>query len=289
MAESQPESFHPYDASSFEGPSQRKKREVPDGLWLRCPGCEATVYRKTVAENLQICPECDHHFRLNARERIAQLADTDSFEEHFTDIAPADPLQFQWADRTYTDYLRSKQQATGNTEAVLTGVAYIRGRRVGLGVMDGDFILGTMGAALGEKVTLLIEKATAEVLPLVIVCTSGGARMHEGAVSLMQMGKTAAALGRLDDAGGLYISVLADPTTGGVTASFAMLADVILAEPGALIGFAGPRVFANILKSPPPEGFQTAEFLLDHGFINRVVHRRNLRSELATLIDYCAG
>jgi acetyl-CoA carboxylase carboxyl transferase subunit beta len=170
---------------------------------------------------------------------------------------------------------------------VLTGIAYIKGRRVALGVMDGEWLMGSMGSVVGEKVTLLIEKATETSLPLIIVCTSGGARMHEGALSLMQMGKTAAALGRLDDTGGLYISVLTDPTTGGTTASFAMLADIIIAEPGALIGFAGQRVIANAMKTDLPEGFQRAEFLLEHGFVDRIVNRKDLRSELAQLIDYC--
>jgi acetyl-CoA carboxylase carboxyl transferase subunit beta len=166
-------------------------------------------------------------------------------------------------------------------------VAYIKGRRAALGVMNGEFIMGSMGSVIGEKLTLLIEKATAEKLPLIIVCTSGGARMHEGALSLMQMAKTSAALGRFDEAGGLYIAVLADPTTGGTTASFGMLGDVIIAEPGALIGFAGARVIANTIRTELPDGFQKAEFLLEHGFIDRIVHRKELRSELARLIDYC--
>jgi acetyl-CoA carboxylase carboxyl transferase subunit beta len=225
---------------------------------------------------------------VGARNRIVQLADPDSFEELFAEIAPADPLEFNWAGKSYAERVRSEQEKTGNTEAVLTGIAYIKGRRVALGVMDGDWLIGTMGSVVGEKVTLLIEHATASALPLVIVCASGGARMHEGALSLMQMGKTSAALANFDDAGGLYVALLSDPTTGGMTASFAMLADFIIAEPGALIGFAGQRVIANTIKSELPEGFQRAEFLLEHGFIDMIVHRKNLRSELAKLIDYCA-
>jgi acetyl-CoA carboxylase carboxyl transferase subunit beta len=225
---------------------------------------------------------------MGARNRIVQLADPDSFEELFAEIAPADPLEFNWAGKSYAERVRSEQEKTGNTEAVLTGIAYIKGRRVALGVMDGDWLIGTMGSVVGEKVTLLIEHATASALPLVIVCASGGARMHEGALSLMQMGKTSAALANFDDAGGLYVALLSDPTTGGMTASFAMLADFIIAEPGALIGFAGQRVIANTIKSELPEGFQRAEFLLEHGFIDMIVHRKNLRSELAKLIDYCA-
>ena len=281
-----PPSFLPFEPAAEEPAPARKKLDVPDGLWLRCGGCEGMVYRKTVTEHLDVCPECGHHFRLSAPRRIEQLADPGSFEELFADIAPADPLQFRWDQKTYADRIAAEQKKTGRTEAVLTGIAYIKGRRVALGVMDGDWLMGSMGSVVGEKVTRIIEEATASRLPLIIVCTSGGARMHEGALSLMQMGKTSAALGRFDDAGGLYISVLADPTTGGTTASFAMLADITLAEPGALIGFAGTRVIANTIKSDLPEGFQTAEFLLEHGFIDRIVHRRDLRSEIARLIDY---
>ena len=277
----------PYDASSMGGPPIREKRDIPDGLWMRCPGCEEMVYRKAVAENVEICPQCEHHFRLNARQRIDQLVDPDTFEELFAEIAPADPLNFKWRGQTMAERIKVEQEKTGNTEAVLTGVAYIRGRRAALGVMDAGWLIGTMGCVVGEKITLLIERATEELLPLVIVCTSGGARVHEGALSLMQMGKTSTALARFDDAGGLYISVLADPTTGGTTASFAMLGDVILAEPGALVGFAGQRVIANTIKTELPEGFQRSEFLLEHGFIDRIVHRRQLRGEIVRLIDYC--
>lgn len=287
MGESTGQSFHPFDAHTFEGPPARKKRDVPDGLWSRCPGCEDMVYQKAVTENLHVCPECDHHFRLNASLRIEQLADTDTFEEFFTDIAPADPLDFEWDEKTYVNRIAKEQEKTGNREAVLTGIAYIRGRRVALGVMDGDWLMGSMGSVVGEKITLLIEKATDTALPLIIVCTSGGARMQEGALSLMQMGKTAGALAHLDDAGGLYISVLADPTYGGTSASFAMLADIIVAEPGAMIGFAGQRVIANAMNADLPQGFQSAEFLLEHGFLDMIVHRKNLRSELSRLIDFC--
>lgn len=279
----------PYDPSVFEGPAFRKKRDVPDGLWMRCPGCEGMVYRKVVTENMEVCPNCGHHFRVGAAARVRQLVDPDSFEELFADVQPADPLGFTWRGQTLAERTRAEQAKTGNTEAVLTGIAYVKGRRVALGVMDGEWLMGSMGCVVGEKVTLLVERATRDRVPLIVVCASGGARMHEGALSLMQMGKTSAALARLDDAGGLYISVLADPTTGGTLASFAMLADVVLAEPGALIGFAGQRVIANTIKSELPEGFQRAEFLLEHGFIDLVVPRRDLRSELARLIDYLGG
>jgi len=265
----------------------RKKREMPDGLWMRCPDCENMLYRKVVAENMEVCPKCQYHFPVGAKQRIEQLTDPDTFEELFADILPSDPLQFKWAGQTYAERLKAEQAKTGLTDACLTGAAYIKGRRIALGVMDGEFLRGSMGSVVGEKITLIIEEAAGKSLPLVIVTTSGGARMHEGAVSLMQMAKTAAALARLDDAGGLYVSVLADPTTGGTTASFAMLADVTIAEPGALIGFAGPRVIANAMKAELPEGFQTAEFLMDKGFVDMIVPRKELRSEIARLIDYC--
>jgi len=287
MSEQDSQTFRPYDTSSFEGPSVRKKREVPDGLWMRCPGCEEILYRKVVVENLDVCPQCDHHFRIGARRRIETLVDPDSFEELFSDVAPADPLKFEWAGKTFADRIRAEQEKTGSTEAVLTGIAYVKGRRIALGVMDGEWLMGSMGSVVGEKITLITEEATRSSLPLVIVCMSGGARMHEGALSLMQMGKTSAALGRFDEAGGLYIAILTDPTTGGTTASFAMLADVILAEPGAEIGFAGKRVISNTIKAELPEGFQQSEFLKDHGFVDRIVPRRELRNEIARLIDYC--
>ncbi len=287
MSETPKEPVRPFDPSVFQGPAPRKKHDVPEGLWLRCPGCGDMLYSKHVEDNLNVCPECDHHFRISARQRIVQLADTDTFEEMFEDILPADPLNFHWRGQSYAERIKKEQKKTGNSEAIITGVGYIRGRRVALGVMDGKFLMGSMGSVLGEKVSLLAEHATENGLPLIIVCTSGGARMHEGVLSLMQMGKTSAALAKLDDAGGLYISVLVDPTTAGVLASFATLADVTVAEPGALIGFTGKRVIANTVKSELPEGFQTAEFLLEHGFLDLIVHRRDLRSQLAGLIDYC--
>ncbi len=285
MAE--PEIYRPYDPRAFEGPAVRRKRDIPEGLWMRCSGCETTLYRKTVTENLEVCPECGHHFRMGARARVAQLADPDSFEELFTDIAPADPLEFRWAGKSYAERVRQEQAKTGNTEGVLTGIAYVKGRRVAVGVMDFDFLGGSMGSVIGEKLSLLVERACADSLPLIIVCMSGGARMHEGALSLMQMAKVSAALAKLDEAGGLYIAVLTDPTTGGTTASFAMLADIAIAEPKALIGFAGERVIANTIRADLPEGFQRAEFLQEHGFVDLIVARKDLRSEIAKLIDYC--
>ena len=212
--------------------------------------------------------------------------DPASFEELFTDVEPSDPLNFRWAGKSYADRIAAEQARSGNTEAVLTGVGYVKGRRVAIGAMDGEWLMGTMGSVVGEKLTSLIEHATEHKLPLVIVCMSGGARMQESALSVMQMAKTSASVARLDDAGGLYVVVMTDPTTAGVAASFASLGDVHLAEPGAMIGFAGPRVIENTIKATLPEGFQSAEFMLEHGFVDRIVHRHNLRTEIARIIDY---
>ncbi len=287
MAENDQGMYKPYDPSVFDGPEIRPKREVPDGLWMRCPGCEGMLYNKSVAENLNVCPDCGHHFRMGAPRRVETLADPDSFEELFSDIAPADPLKFEWAGKKFSDRIAAEQAKTGRLEGMLTGIAYIKGRRVALGVMDGEWLMGSMGSVVGEKIALLVEEATAKSLPLILICMSGGARMHEGALSLMQMAKTSAALARFDDAGGLYIAILTDPTTGGTMASFAMLGDIIIAEPGAEIGFAGKRVISNTINAELPEDFQKSEFLVDHGFVDMIIPRNDLRSELARLIDYC--
>jgi len=268
------------------GRTANRKVEVPEGLWMRCPKCEAMVYRKLLAEHLHVCPECDYHYRIPARVRIEQLADPGTFEEFLADLEPADPLNF--VDRMpYPERIKQTQRKTGEKEAIVVGKAFIRGRAVILGVMDPFFIMASMGAVVGEKVTAAVERAMQEGIPLVLVTASGGARMQEGMISLMQMAKTAAAIARFSDAGGLYITVMTDPTTAGVAASFAFLGDIILAEPGAMIGFAGPRVIANTIKAELPEGFQTAEFMLEHGFVDRIVHRKNLRREIARIIDYC--
>ncbi len=263
-----------------------EKVGVPAGLWTRCAKCEHMVYEKEVAEALFVCPECGHHRRVDARTRIEQLVDPDSFEEFAKDLRSTDPLKFK--DRIpYSERLKKEQAKTGELEAVLVGRAFIRGRAVILGVMNPSFIMASMGAVVGEKVTRAIERAIDDNLPLVIVTSSGGARMQEGMISLVQMAKTSAALARLDDAGGLYIVVASDPTTAGVAASFASLGDVILAEPKAMIGFAGPRVIANTINAELPEGFQTAEFMLEHGFVDRIVDRADLRREIARIIDFC--
>jgi acetyl-CoA carboxylase carboxyl transferase subunit beta len=259
---------------------------VPAGLWTRCEKCEHIIYEKELAEALHVCPECGHHRRIDARTRISQLVDPDTFEEFAADLRATDPLNFK--DRIpYPERIAREQEKTGERDAIIVGKAFVRGRKVVLGVMNPAFIMASMGAVVGEKVTRAIEKAIDDNLPLVLVTASGGARMQEGMISLVQMAKTSAALARLDDAGGLYIVVATDPTTAGVAASFASLGDVILSEPKAMIGFAGPRVIANTINAELPEGFQTAEFMLEHGFVDRIVHRSDLRREIARIIDYC--
>src|SRR5688500_10080151 len=244
------------------------------------------MFRRVVEESFHVCPGCQHHFRISARTRIAQLVDEGSFEERYADVEPLDPLKFT-DKKNYKDRLVAEQKKTGNPDAVVCGNAVIKGRPIVLAVMDPTFMMGSMGSVVGEKITRTIEAAADEKLPLLIVSCSGGARMQESSLSLMQMAKTSAALARLDDAKQVFISLLADPTTGGVTASFAMLGDFIIAEPKALIGFAGPRTIWNTIKVELPEGFQRSEFLQDHGFVDFVVHRKDLRSEIARLVDFC--
>ncbi|MEZ6124499.1 MAG: acetyl-CoA carboxylase, carboxyltransferase subunit beta [Planctomycetaceae bacterium] len=268
---------------------KRPKRGVPEGLWLRCDGCGGTVFRNQVEEHLNICPECDHHFYVPTQARIRQLLDPDSFEEWYADMRPGDPLGF--ADRKpYKERLVAEQERTGMIDACTVGRGYMRGRPLVFGMTDSAFIMGSMGSVVGEKLCRAVEKATELSLPLVIVSGSGGgARMHEGIISLMQMGKVSAALARFRRARGLFISVLTNPTMGGVAASFASLGDVVIAEPNALVGFAGPRVVQATCKIDLPDGFQTSEFLLKHGFVDRIIHRAQLRSELARIIDYCVN
>jgi len=265
-----------------------KESGIPEGLWVRCTECSDMLFRKVVEEALYVCPNCQYHFRISAQQRIEQLVDTGSFEERHADIKPADPLNF--TDRiAYKDRLEAEQKKTDRPDAVICGKGFIKGRPIMMAVMDPTFMMGSMGSVVGEKITRTIEDAAAEKMPLLIVSCSGGARMQESSLSLMQMAKTSAALARLDDAKQLFISLLADPTTGGVTASFAMLGDFIIAEPKALIGFAGPRTIWNTIKVELPEGFQRSEFLQEHGFVDFVVHRKDLRSEIARLMDYCAA
>lgn len=265
----------------------KKKRGVPEGLWLRCPGCHATVFRKEVDKRLGVCPECRYHLYVTARDRISQVLDEGTFDEWDAHIRPTDPLSF--ADRKkYTERLTAEQERTGLSDAAVTGTGMIRARRVAFGVTDSAFIMGSMGSVVGERLTRLVERATEQRLPLIIISGSGGgARMHEGILSLMQMAKVSAALARYDQSGGLFISVLTNPTMGGVAASFASLGDVVFAEPKALIGFAGPRTIKATIRIELPEGFQTSEFLLEHGYIDRIVSRDKLKTEIARTIDYC--
>ncbi|MDB4862091.1 MAG: acetyl-CoA carboxylase, carboxyltransferase subunit beta [Pirellulaceae bacterium] len=272
-------------ASSTET-EKRTKRGVPEGLFVKCPDCRETIYKKTADELLGICPECGYHFYVSGQERIRQVLDEGTFEEWDAELMPTDPLEFK--DRkSYADRLVAEQKRTGLSDAALTGCGMIRARRVAIGVTDSAFIMGSMGSVVGERLTRLIERATEQNLPLIIISGSGGgARMHEGILSLMQMAKVSAALARYDQEGGFFISVLTNPTMGGVAASFAALGDVCFAEPKALIGFAGPRTIKATIRIELPEGFQTSEFLLEHGYVDRIVSRGKLKSEIARTIDY---
>lgn len=268
--------------------SKRPKRGVPEGLWQRCPGCSASIYRKEAEKLLNVCPQCEYHFYVSAQERVRHVLDEGTFEEWDAGLRTADPLEFVDASKSYRERIAAEQKRTGLTDAALTGGGMIRARRVAFGVTDSSFIMGSMGSVVGERLARLIERATAESLPLIIISGSGGgARMHEGILSLMQMAKVSAALARYDDAGGLFVSVLTNPTMGGVAASFASLGDLVFAEPKALIGFAGPRTIKATIRLELPKGFQTSEFLLEHGFVDRIVPRSRLKSEIARAIDYC--
>jgi acetyl-CoA carboxylase carboxyl transferase subunit beta len=263
------------------------KRGVPEGLWEQCPGCQGTIFVKTAEANFNTCPECDYHWYVSARDRIAHMLDDGTFEEWDPDLTALDPLEFN-DKKSYADRIVAEQKRTGLKDAAITGCGMVRARRVAVGITDSAFIMGSMGSVVGEKLTRLIERATTQNLPLIIISASGGgARMHEGILSLMQMAKVSAALANYHEAGGLFISVLTNPTMGGVAASFASLGDVCFAEPKALIGFAGPRTIKATIRIELPKGFQTSEFLLEHGFIDRIVRRPDLKSEIARTIDYC--
>ena len=257
--------------------------EEGDGLWSKCPECGLVVYRKDLVANASVCKGCGHHNRIDSPERIALIADPGSFEPMDTGLSPTDPLAFK-DRRSYADRIRDSQQSTGLLDAVVTGICRTSGLPLALGVMDFRFMGGSMGSVVGEKLTRLIETATARRIPVLIVCASGGARMQEGMLSLMQMAKISGALERHRQAGLLYLPLLTYPTTGGVTASFAMLGDLILAEPKALIGFAGRRVIEQTLREKLPEGFQTAEYLRDHGFVDAIVDRTEFKATLASLL-----
>lgn len=257
-----------------------KASDMLIGRWVKCDNCKEILYKEEVHKNFSVCPNCGKHFRISARRRIKQIADEGSFEEIGADILTKDPLQFEG----YLKKVEALKEKTKIEEAVKCGTCKINGEQVVLAVMDGNFMMGSMGSAVGERITLAIETSIKKRLPLIIFCVSGGARMQEGIISLMQMAKTSAALAKHNEAGLLYIAVLTDQTTGGVTASFASLGDIILAEPNSLIGFAGPRVIEQTIKQKLPEGFQKSEFLLEHGFIDKIVERKDMKETLYQII-----
>lgn len=265
-------------------PKIEKKVKIPEGLWVKCENCKEIIYRKELENNFKVCPKCNYHFRISAKERIAIITDNNSFNELDAELTSPDPLGFK-DTQAYKDRLLENEKKSGIKEAAIYGDAKINGIDVVIAVLDFSFMGGSMGTVVGEKITRAAERALDRKVPLVIVSSSGGARMQEGMFSLMQMAKTAQAIGKLRDAGILYISVLADPTFGGVTASFAMLGDIIIAEPRSLIGFAGPRVIQETIKQQLPEGFQRAEFLLEHGMVDLVVDRKELKNTIAKIID----
>ncbi|MEA5533486.1 acetyl-CoA carboxylase, carboxyltransferase subunit beta [Crocosphaera sp. XPORK-15E] len=263
---------------------QQQEREIADGLWTKCEACTALTYTKDLKINQLVCTECGHHFRVESDERIAQLIDDKTWKPLNTHLEPTDPLKF-YDRKSYSDRIKDTQEKTGLIDAVETGTGLIDGLPLALGVMDFRFMGGSMGSVVGEKLCRLIEQATEERIPVVIICASGGARMQEGMLSLMQMAKISGALERHRNRKLLYIPVLTHPTTGGVTASFAMLGDIIIAEPNATIGFAGRRVIEQTLREKLPEGFQTSEYLLKHGFVDAIVPRTQLKKTLASLIS----
>jgi acetyl-CoA carboxylase carboxyl transferase subunit beta len=266
----------------------RKKKDMPGGLWLKCESCGTMLYRKELEEKGRVCPTCEFHFTLPGRERVAMTIDEGTWQERFSEVTALDRLGFKDGS-TYAEKVEKARSRTKQNEALICGTGKIEGRDVVLAVLDFSFLGGSMGEVVGEKIALAAEIAIAESKPLVIFTGSGGARMHEGVFSLMQMAKTCAALAELNDAGGFSICVMTHPTTGGVTASFASVCDITLAEPGALIGFAGPRVIATTLKQELPAGFQRAEFLLEKGQIDRIVKRGEMKQVLARLLDYTQG
>ncbi len=265
-----------------------RKKQIPGDLWMKCPDCGGMIFKKVVEDRKRVCPDCLYHFTLTPRERIELLLDAGSFAEHWADLAPVDALQFE-GEISYRKKLESAQRETGQKDACVVGTGRIDGREVVFGVTDSRFMMGSMGSVVGEKVARAFELATERRLPVVFVSGSGGgARMFEGCLSLMQMAKTSAAVARHGEAGGLYVSILTHPTMAGVMASFAALGDVMIAEPKALIGFTGPRVIEQTIKQELPKGFQTSEFLLEHGFLDRVVERSRLKEEVSRILAYLA-
>ncbi len=270
------------ESTTAEAPA--KKVKIPEGLWVKCDNCKEIIYRKEVDKNFKVCPKCDYHFRISASERLPYLVDEGSFLEVEDGLSPRDFLGF----KDYKDKLKSSRKKTGLKDAVISGEAKIGGRPVSLVIMDFNFMGGSMGSVVGEKIARAVERAIEKRTAFVSVASSGGARMQEGILSLMQMAKTSAAVARLGDAGLPFISVLTDPTFGGVTASFAMLGDIIVAEPKSLIGFAGPRVIEQTIKQQLPSGFQRAEFLMEHGMIDMIVPRKEMRAILGKVLDFFA-
>ena len=266
-------------------PKLQKKVKIPEGLWVKCDNCKEIVYKKEIDKNLKVCPKCDYHFRISAKERIGLLADAGSFAEFDADMCSGDPLNFK-DSLAYPERLQANRNKSSLSEAVVSGEAAVNGFPVILTVMDFSFMGGSMGSVVGEKIARAAETALEKRVPLISIASSGGARMQEGIFSLMQMAKVSAAIGRLKDNGIPYISVLADPTFGGVAASFATIGDVIIAEPRSLIGFAGPRVIEQTMKQQLPDNFQRAEFLLEHGLIDMVVSREDMKKTLAKLIEF---
>jgi acetyl-CoA carboxylase carboxyl transferase subunit beta len=262
-----------------------KKVKIPEGLWIKCDNCKEIIYRKEVDKNFKVCPKCDYHFRISASERLPFIVDEGSFLEVEDGLSPKDFLSF----KDYKDKLKSSRKKTGLKDAIISGEARIGGKPVSVVIMDFNFMGGSMGSVVGEKITRAVERAIEKRTPFVSVASSGGARMQEGILSLMQMAKTAAAVARLGEARLPFISVLTDPTFGGVTASFAMLGDIIIAEPKSLIGFAGPRVIEQTIKQQLPQGFQRAEFLLEHGMIDMIVPRREMRATVGKILDFFTG
>jgi len=263
-----------------------KKKEMPEGLWTKCEGCSETLYNKTLEENLKVCPKCNYHFTLGANERLNLLLDKETFVEFDKEMSSVDPLEFK-GPKTYKEKLEQDQAATGLKDAAVSGEGLLEGKKIIIAVTDSRFIMGSMGSVVGEKITRAIETATKNKLPVIIVSGSGGgARMYEGMYSLMQMSKTCAALSYHHQARLAFISILTNPTMAGVMASFAGVGDIIIAEPKALIGFTGPRVIEQTIRQKLPPGFQRSEFLLEHGLIDMIVHRKNLKTTLSLLLDY---
>ncbi len=268
-----------------EGLIPQRKKEIPDGIWIKCDYCGEIIYRKQLEKDLWVCSKCDHHFRIRSRDYIDLILDDGQFEEYDKDLAASDPLEFKDSKR-YPDRIKSSQKKTNLKDAVVAGIGRIDGREVSFGVMDFGFIGGSMGSAVGEKVARAIERSLERTIPLVIISCSGGARMQEGILSLMQMAKTSALLAKLYDRNIPYVSVLTNPTTAGVMASYASLGDVIIAEPKALLGFAGPRVIQQTIKQDLPPGFQSSEFFLEHGFLDIISHRKHLKRNISLILDY---